>query len=78
VTKPRVVVTGRIPEPGLDLLREVADVWAWTSDEVIPTEVRDEQLATADYAVTLLTDRVDQAFLDAAPALRMVANGAGG
>jgi len=49
-------------------------VWAWTSDEVIPTEVRDEQLATADYAVTLLTDRVDQAFLDAAPALRMVAN----
>ena len=74
MTLPRVVVTGRIPEPGLDLLREVADVWAWTSDEVIPTEIRDEQLATADYAVTLLTDRVDQAFLDAAPRLTMVAN----
>ena len=74
MTRPRVVVTGRIPEPGLDLLREVGDVWAWTSDEVIPTEIRDEQLANAEYAVTLLTDRVDQAFLDAAPALRMVAN----
>jgi len=74
MTLPRVVVTGRIPEPALVLLREVADVWAWTSDEVIPTEIRDEQLATADYAVTLLTDRVDQAFLDAAPRLTMVAN----
>ena len=74
MTLPRVVVTGRIPEPALVLLREVADAWAWTSDEVIPTEIRDEQLATADYAVTLLTDRVDQAFLDAAPRLTMVAN----
>ena len=36
--------------------------------------MRDEQLATADAAVTLLTDRVDDAFLDAAPNLRVVAN----
>jgi glyoxylate reductase len=36
--------------------------------------VRDEQLATATAAVTLLTNRVDAAFLDAAPNLRHVAN----
>jgi len=41
---------------------------------VIPTDVRDWELATADAAVTLLTDRVDAAFLDASPRLRIVAN----
>ncbi len=71
---PRIVVTGRIPDAGLDLLRPVGDLWAWSADEPIPTDVRDEQLATAAAAVTLLTDRVDQGFLDAAPDLRIVAN----
>ncbi len=70
----RIVVTGRIPDAGLDLLRDAGELWAWTDDEPIPTDVRDEQLATADAAVTLLTDRVDDDFLDAAPNLRIVAN----
>lgn len=70
----RIVVTGRIPEAGLELLREAGEVWAWDGDEPITTDVRDEQLATADAVVTLLTDRVDDAFLDAAPNVRVVAN----
>ncbi len=70
----RIVVTGRIPDAGLDVLRSVGDVWSWDADEPIPTDVRDEQLASADAAVTLLTDRVDGAFLDAAPSLKVVAN----
>jgi glyoxylate reductase len=40
----------------------------------VPGAVRDERLATADAAVTVLTDRVDDAFLDAAPNVRIVAN----
>lgn len=70
----RIVVTGRIPDAGLELLRAAGDLWAWDGDDPIPTATRDEQLATADAAVTLLTDRVDDAFLDAAPNLRVVAN----
>lgn len=70
----RIVVTGRIPEAGLDILRNAGEVWAWDADEPIPTAVRDAELATADVAVTLLTDRVDDAFLDAAPKLQLVAN----
>lgn len=70
----RIVVTGKIPEAGLDLLSTAGQVWAWNSEEPIPVDVRDAQLAVADVAVTLLTDRVDQAFLDAAPQLRLVAN----
>lgn len=71
---PRIVVTGRIPESGLDILDAAGEVWAWRDDVPIPIEVRDERLAAADAAVTLLTDRVDDAFLDAAPKLRIVAN----
>lgn len=70
----KIVVTGRIPESGLAILRAAGDLWAWDDDEPIPTDVRDAQLADADVAVTLLTDAVDDAFLAAAPNLRMVAN----
>jgi len=70
----RIVVTGRIPDAGLELLRRAGDVWSWDGDDPIPVDVRDEQLATADAAITLLTDRVDDGFLDAAPHLRVVAN----
>ena len=73
-TSPRIVVCGRIPAPAIDTLHTAGEVWAWDRDEVIPTDVRDWELATADAAVTLLTDRVDAAFLDAAPRLRIVAN----
>ena len=75
-SQPKITVTGRIPDAGLDLLRSIdgSDVWAWMDDAVIPTEVRNEQLADADAAVTLLTDRVDDDFLAAAPKLQIVAN----
>ncbi len=73
-TSPRIVVTGKIPDAGLELLRPAGDLWAWDDAAPIPTDVRDAQLATATAAVTLLTDRVDDAFLDAAPHLRIVAN----
>ena len=74
VPRPRIVVTGRIPEPGLEILRVAGDVWAWPHDHVIPDDIRTAQLADADAAVTLLTDKVDSSFLDAAPSLRVVAN----
>jgi glyoxylate reductase len=69
-----IAVLGRIPATGLEVLRQVGEVWAWDQDEPIPDDVRNEQLATADAAVTLLTNKVDDAFLDAAPNLRIVAN----
>ena len=74
-TRPaQIAVLGRIPEVGLALLREVGQVWAWDRDEPIPVELRDARLATADAAVTLLTNVVDAGFLAAAPRLKVVAN----
>jgi glyoxylate reductase len=72
--RPRVVVTGRVPAAGLETLHGIAEVWAWDGDDPIPAEERDRRLADADAVMTLLTDRVDAAFLDAAPRLRVVAN----
>ena len=68
------MVTGRIADSAVDLLRTAGDVWAWDRDEPVPHDVRDEQLARADAVVTILTDRVDAAFLAAAPRVGIVAN----
>lgn len=70
----KIVVTGRIPDAGLELLNGAGEVWAWSGDEPIDPDLRDERLGSAVAVVTLLTDRVDDAFLDAAPNLKIVAN----
>jgi glyoxylate reductase len=76
IVHPKVVVTGRIPDAGLDIIRAIegSDVWAWLDEDIVPVEVRNEQLANADAAITLLTDRVDAELLAAAPQLRLIAN----
>lgn len=72
--RPRVVVLGRVPAPGLDALRDVAAVSTWDADDPMSLDERGRRLAEADAAMTLLNDRVDAAFLDAAPRLQIVAN----
>jgi glyoxylate reductase len=73
--RPRIAVTGRIPEPGLELLRDVGDVWAWDADDVPPLDTVHKAIAGCDAAVTLLTTKVDDPFLDAAGSqLKVVAN----
>ncbi len=75
MSQPLIVVTGRIPEPGLELLRSAGEVVAWSSDTPATVEEVHAAVAGADAAVTLLTTKVDAAFLDAAgPQLRIVAN----
>ena len=71
-----VVVTGRIPEPGVELLRAAGhEVIAWTDDTPIPRNELLRRVVGADALVTLLTERVDAELLDAAgPQLRAVCN----
>lgn len=71
----RVVVTGRIPAAGLELLRAEHEVDAWEADDPISREELLERVAGADALVTLLTEQVDGELLDAAgPQLQVVAN----
>jgi glyoxylate reductase len=72
---PKIVVTRRIPEPAVDLLREAADVWVSPDDRPLETGELHDAVKGADIAVTLLHDKVDGAFLDAAgDSLRAVCN----
>ena len=72
----RIVVTGRIPLPALELLRSSAStVSAWNEDGPMPRAALLDAVAGADALVTLLTERVDDELLVAAgPQLRVVAN----
>ncbi len=73
--RPRVVVTRRIPEPALEALGAVTDLWVSLHDRPLETDELYAAVAGADAVVTLLHDRVDGALLDAAgPQLRCVAN----
>jgi glyoxylate reductase len=73
--RPKVFVARQIPEAGLSVVTGTTDATVWP-DELPPP--RDELLravAGCDGVLTLLTDRVDDEFLDAAgPQLKVVSN----
>ena len=72
---PKIAVTGRIPDAGFELLHEAGDVVAWDSLEIPTVEEVHSMVRGAQAALTLLTTKVDDAFLDAAgPQLKVVAN----
>jgi glyoxylate reductase len=72
---PRIVVTRPIPGAALDLLRPVGDLWVNPDDRRLPVPELAEAVRGAAGIVTMLHDRVDDAFLDAAgDGLRVVAN----
>ena len=73
--RPPFVVTRRIPEPALELLREAGEVWVSEHDRPLETAELHEAVSGATSIVALLHDRVDGELLDAAgPQLRCVAN----
>ena len=75
MAQPRIVVAGRIPDAGLEVLRPHGNVWGWKHDEPIEINELYERIAGAEAVLTLLTTKVDGAFLDAAgPQLKVVSN----
>jgi glyoxylate reductase len=72
--KPRVFVTRRIPAAGLDRIRAACDAEVWDDPVPPPYATLKEKAARCDGLVSLLTDRIDAALLDAAPRLRVVSN----
>jgi len=73
--RPRVAVTRRLPEPALERLGAVADVWISPHERKLAPAELHAAVAGAGALLTMLHDRVDEALLDAAgPQLRCVAN----
>jgi glyoxylate reductase len=74
---PKVVITRNIPSIGPDKLRRQAgwEIDQWAKDEVIPRDELLRRVKGADAVLSLLTERIDAEFLDAAgPQLKVVAN----
>ena len=73
--QPRIIVAGRIPDAGLDVLRPHGNVWGWKHDDPIGIDELYERISGADAVLTLLTTKVDRSFLDAAGGqLKVVSN----
>ena len=73
--RPRVFVARRMPEEGLDAVRAACEMDLWEDDLPPPRDELLRRVAGVDGVLTLLTDRVDDEFLDAAgPGLRVVSN----
>jgi glyoxylate reductase len=73
--KPRVLVTRRIPDEGLDPIAAACDLDLWPDELPPPRDELLRRVAGCDGVLTLLTDKVDDGFLDAAgPGLRVVSN----
>ena len=72
---PTFVVTNRLAEPALALLREAGELRLTDATTALPRAELLDLVAGADALLTMLGDRVDEELLDAAgPQLRCVAN----
>ncbi len=75
MSKPRVFVTRRIPAAGLDRIEAQCEAEVWPEPLPPPRDVLLEKIAGCDGVVTLLTDRADAEFMNAAgPQLRVISN----
>jgi len=70
--KPRVLVTRRIPEVGLQAIQAYAEVEVWEGEGPIPRDVLRKKVASIEGLYCLLTDVVDEEILGRAPKLRVV------
>jgi glyoxylate reductase len=69
-----VAVTRKIPDVGLELLREATQVELWDQELPPSPDELDALLKGCDGAITLLTDHIDGSVLDRHPSLRVVSN----
>src|SRR5438477_12801942 len=72
--KPRVFVTRIIPDAGLKRIKEHCALEIWSDPLPPPYAVLRQKAAACDGLVSLLTDKIDAALLDAAPRLKVVSN----
>lgn len=72
--KPKVFVARALLGDALDRLREIAVVDVWPKSRPPTREELVAHAREADGVITMLTDRVDDEFLDQCPSLRVIAN----
>jgi glyoxylate reductase len=69
-----ILVTRNLPSAVLSKLHQAGDVDRYTGDGAIPPQELRTRIAGKDALVCLLTDQIDRSVIDAAPALKIIAN----
>lgn len=69
-----IVVTRKLPDEALIILRNVGELLLWEPDAIIPRPTLLQQVNTADALLCMVTERIDDELLDHAPQLKIVAN----
>lgn len=73
MSKPLVFVTRRVPQEGIDLLKEKCEVSLWDSDDVIPRDVLLVKVRGTSGIFCTINDEIDEAVLEAAgPHLKVI------
>ena len=72
--KPKAYITRRIAQPALDMIALEADMEMWPEELPPPYEVLIEKVRNVDGLLTLLTDKIDAALMEAAPKLEVISN----
>lgn len=76
--KHKVLVTGRVPQVALDMLRQQCDVTMHDDLRLISKEELIDKIHDKDALLCLLSDNIDAEVINAAPRLKVIANyGAG-
>ncbi|ACJ75602.1 glyoxylate reductase [Thermosipho africanus Ob7] len=70
----KVFITYKIPESGINLLKEKFDVDVYEGEKFLTKQEMMERLKDADAVVTQLRDPVDKEFIDAGKKLKIIAN----
>lgn len=75
MAKPKVFVTRMIPDKGLDLVKDFCDTDVWEGELPPPRDELLKRVQGVDGLLSLLTDKVDGAVMDAAGAqLKVISN----
>ena len=74
MAKPKVFVSRIIPDRGLKKVLDACDAEVWQDELPPPPDVLLQKTRNCEGLLSLLTDKIDGAFLDACPKLKVVAN----
>lgn len=69
---PKIFVTRRIPDAGLEYLRDRASMEIWTERQPPPYEIIREKIRDIDGLLCLLSDRIDKDLIEAGRSLKVI------
>ncbi len=74
MTKPKIFVTRLIPDEGLAMLRDQTEMSVWEGELPPPRDVLFDKIKDVEGVISLLTDKMDAALMDANPQIKVVSN----